>query len=68
MEFEIGKKYNFFDDGKISISRHYIAEVKDIIPFHEFYMSNFIEKVIQDYLDYNYNIYRRPTRSNCLHY
>lgn len=53
MEFEVGKKYNFFDDGKISISRHYIAEVKDIIPFHAFYMSNFIEEVIQDQLDYN---------------
>ena len=53
MEFEIGKKYNFFDDGKISISRHYIAEVKDIIPFHAFYMSSFIEDVIQDHLDYN---------------
>ena len=53
MEFEIGKKYNFFDDGKISISRHYIAEVKDIIPFHAFYMSNFIRDVIQDSLDYN---------------
>lgn len=53
MEFEIGKKYNFFDDGKISILRHYIAEVKDIIPFHAFYMSNFIKEVIQDSLDYN---------------
>lgn len=53
MEFEIGKKYNFFDDGKISISRHYIAEVKDIISFYEFYMFNFIEEVIQDHLDYN---------------
>lgn len=53
MEFEIGKKYNFFDDGKISILRHYIAEVKDIIPFHVFYMSNFIKEVIQDHLDYN---------------
>ena len=32
MNFEIGNKYNFFDDGKISLSRHYIAEVTDIIP------------------------------------
>lgn len=53
MEFEVGKKYNFFDDGKISISRHYIAEVKDIISFNTFYMSNFIKNAIQDSLDYN---------------
>lgn len=53
MEFEIGNKYNFFDNGKISLSRHYIAEVIDIIPFREFYMCNFIEEIIQDHLDYN---------------
>ena len=38
MEFKIGKKYNFFDDGKICVSRHYIAEVTDIIPFNKFCM------------------------------
>ena len=36
MEFEVGKEYNFFDDGKISTSRHYIAEVVDIIPIESF--------------------------------
>lgn len=38
MGFEVGKKYNFFDDGKIYASRHYIAEVTDIIPFNKFHM------------------------------
>lgn len=31
----IGKKYPFFDDGKVSFSRLYIATVKRIIPFEE---------------------------------
>lgn len=53
MEFEVGKKYNFFDDGKIWISRHYIAEVTDIIPFDEFHMQTYINEIIQDHLDYN---------------
>lgn len=53
MEFKVGKKYNFFDDGKIWISRHYIAEVTDIIPFDEFHMQTYIDKIIQDHLDYN---------------
>ena len=50
MEFEVGKKYNFFDDGKIWISRHYIAEVTDIIPFDEFHMQTYINEIIQDHL------------------
>ena len=53
MDFEIGKKYNFFDDGKISLNRHYIAEVTDIIPFDEFHMHTYINEIIQDHLDYN---------------
>lgn len=53
MEFEIGKKYNFFDDGKISLSRHYIAEVTDIIPFNKFHMQTYINEIIQDCLEYN---------------
>lgn len=53
MEFEIGKKYNFFDDGKIYASRHYIAEVTDIISFNKFHMRTYINEVIQEHLDYN---------------
>lgn len=53
MEFEIGKKYNFFDDGKIYASRHYIAEVTDIIPFNKFHMRTYIKEVIQEHLNYN---------------
>ena len=30
---KINEKYNFFDDGKISWGRHYIAEVMDVIPY-----------------------------------
>ena len=32
---EVGKKYHFFDDGKISPSRHYIAQVEQIIDMKE---------------------------------
>lgn len=32
---EIGKKYHFFDDGKCSPSRHYIATVEEIITADE---------------------------------
>ena len=53
MEFEVGKKYNFFDDGKICVSRHYIAKVTDIIPFNKFCMRTYINEVIQEHLDYN---------------
>lgn len=32
---EVGKFYHFWDDGKRSVSRHYIAKVEKIIPFEE---------------------------------
>ena len=32
---EVGKKYHFFDDGKVSDSRHYIATVTRIISLEE---------------------------------
>lgn len=31
----VGKKYHFFDDGKVSPSRHYIATVEEVIPSEE---------------------------------
>jgi len=31
----VGKKYHFFDDGKCGPSRHYIAEVKEVITVKE---------------------------------
>lgn len=31
----VGKEYHFFDDGKISNSRHYIAKVIELIPIEE---------------------------------
>jgi hypothetical protein len=30
---EVGKEYHIFDDGKISINRHYTAKVLEVIPF-----------------------------------
>jgi len=41
---EIGKQYHFFDDGKISPSRHFIATVEEIIPIEE--SKNMILKTI----------------------
>jgi hypothetical protein len=32
---EVNKQYHFFDDGKISSSRHYIATVLEIIPLNK---------------------------------
>lgn len=32
---EIGKQYHFFDDGKITMGRHYIATVIEIIPIED---------------------------------
>ena len=32
---EIGVEYHIFDDGKINFSRHYLAEVVEVIPFDE---------------------------------
>ena len=29
---EVGKEYHIFDDGKIRLSRHYIAEIVEVIP------------------------------------
>ena len=31
----VGKEYHFFDDGKISNSRHYIAKIIELIPIEE---------------------------------
>ena len=33
---EVGKKYHFFDDGKITFSRHYIYEVCDVVGHMQF--------------------------------
>ena len=32
---EVGKEYHFFDDGKITESRHYIAKVERIVTYEE---------------------------------
>ena len=33
---QIGEFYHFFDDGKVTPSRHYIAKCIEIIPFDKF--------------------------------
>ena len=32
---ELNKKYHMFDDGKISLSRHYVVKIVEVIPFEE---------------------------------
>ena len=32
---QVGKKYNYFDDGKISKNRKYSVTIKEIIPFKD---------------------------------
>lgn len=32
---EVGLGYHFFDDGKVSDSRHFIAEILEVIPFEK---------------------------------
>ena len=32
----VGKIYHVFDDGKISLSRHFLVKCKEVIPFKEF--------------------------------
>ena len=44
---QIGKEYHFFDDGKISDSRHYIAKVIELIPIEE--AKNIIISTPRDY-------------------
>ena len=44
---ELGKEYHFFDDGKISNSRHYIAKVIELIPIEE--AKNIIISTPRDY-------------------
>lgn len=32
---EVGKEYHIFDDGKLSMSRHYMAEITAVLPFEK---------------------------------
>ena len=42
--FKVGKEYNFFDDGKITYNRHYIAIIKEIIPIEKYDASIWLEE------------------------
>lgn len=44
---EVGKKYHFFDDGKLHIGRHYIATVLRVVPFNK------AKDIIVKEFDYN---------------
>jgi len=50
---EVGKEYHIFDDGKISMSRHYTAKIVEVIPFEKCedleLMSKWAEEVIECY-------------------
>lgn len=47
----IGQKYHFFDDGKLSLTRHYVATCLDIIPFDKFK-----ETIINNVRFYDYSV------------
>lgn len=53
MDFKVGKKYNFFDDGKVTESMHYIAIVKEIIPIEKYGAAIWLEEEIdrEEYLN-----------------
>lgn len=57
----IGKKYHCFDDGKISLSRHYIVEVSEILG-HMAFKKKYPE-LFQTYLDASKNCYWLYSRS-----
>ena len=48
---EIGKEYNYYDDGKIRQSRHSIVKIIDIIPYNEANREiiNFFERMKKEY-------------------
>lgn len=46
---EIGRKYHFFDDGKVSMSRHSMAIVTNIIPLNKAKELMFRAKLDEDY-------------------
>lgn len=57
---EVGKDYHFFDDGKISHSRHYIATIKRLITKEEaksiiFELTEYFND--DDYYDYKSSLY-----------
>lgn len=56
---EVNKQYHFFDDGKISSSRHYIATIKRIITKEEAKSIIFelTEYFNDDYYDYKASLY-----------
>ena len=53
MDFKVGKKYNFFGDGRVAGSRHYIATVKEIIPIEKYDAAIWLEEEIdrEEYLN-----------------
>ncbi len=34
-KIKVGERYNYYDNGRISPFRHFVVEIKDIIPFNE---------------------------------
>lgn len=48
---EVGKEYHIFDDGKIKPSRHYMAEVVEIIPFEKCEDLELISKWVDEVIE-----------------
>lgn len=55
---QIGRTYNCFDDGKISISRHYLVTITEIIPFDEIDESTL---KLWEKLKDDHNVYAKET-------
>lgn len=53
MDFKVGKKYNFFCNGKVAESIHYIAIVKEIIPIEKYGAAIWLEEELdkEEYLN-----------------
>ena len=61
---EVNKEYHFFDDGKISNSRHYVCKIVKIIPFSE--AKNVIAKNVPTWdFENNCNIFEDKTLLEC---
>lgn len=51
--FKINKKYNFFDDGKVTYDSHYIATIKEVIPIERYDAAIWLEEELskEQFLD-----------------
>lgn len=63
----VGEEYHFFDDGKISPSRHYIAKVEDVVSIRQAKGSRFLhyyKKKDKGILNSLYDIWRSESKEH----